>query len=100
MSLIKRRLLRKMKLVFVSDRAMHNSRLSSEYYFTSAVKRHCVKSVQIRSFFWSVFSLIQSKYTKIRTRKNCVFGHFSRSEIVEAMHRRLEIGPLLTDETI
>ena len=46
---------------------------------------HCVKSVQIRSFFWSVFSrvrtecreilrislslLIQSEYGKIRTRK-------------------------------
>ena len=33
---------------------------------------HCVKSVQIWSFFWSVFSCI-------RTRKKSVFGHFSRS---------------------
>ena len=33
---------------------------------------HCVKSIQIRRFFWSVFSCI-------RTRKNFVFGHFSRS---------------------
>ena len=43
---------------------------------------HCVKSVQIRSFFWSVFSRIhriQSKYGKIRTRKNSVFGHFSHN---------------------
>ena len=41
---------------------------------------HCVKSVQIRRFFWSVFSRIrteyrvslriQSEYGKIRTRKN------------------------------
>ena len=31
---------------------------------------HCVKSVQIGSLFWS-------KYGKIRTRKNTVFGHFS-----------------------
>ena len=46
-----------------------------------------VRSVQIRSFFLSVFScirteygdLLQSKYRKIRTRKNSVFGHFSRS---------------------
>ena len=30
---------------------------------------HCVKSVQIWSFFLSVFSCIQSKYRKIRTRK-------------------------------
>ena len=37
---------------------------------------HCVK---IRSFFWSVFSWIQSEYRKIRTRKNTVFGLFLRS---------------------
>ena len=35
--------------------------------------RHCVKSVQIWSLFWS-------EYTKIRTTKNSVFGYFSRSE--------------------
>ena len=28
---------------------------------------HCVKSVQIRSFFWSVFSRIQTEYRKIRS---------------------------------
>ena len=46
-------------------------------------QHHCVKSVQRRSFFWSVFSYIrteylriQSEYKKIRTRKNSVFGHF------------------------
>ena len=31
---------------------------------------HCLKSVYIRSFFWSVFS-------RIRSRKNSVFGYFS-----------------------
>ena len=36
-------------------------------------------NVQIRSFFWSVFSRIRTEYGKIRTRKNSVFGHFSRS---------------------
>ena len=43
---------------------------------------HCVKSVQIRSFFWSVYGVslcIQSEYGKIRTRKKSVFGHFSHS---------------------
>ena len=40
---------------------------------------HLVKSVQIRSYFWSVFSCIQSEYRKIRTRNNSVFGHFSRT---------------------
>ena len=47
---------------------------------------HCVKSVQIRSFFWSAFSCIRSKYKKIWTRKYSVFGHFSRS-VMLIMHR-------------
>ena len=34
---------------------------------------HCVKSVQIRRFFWS-------EYRKIRTRKNSIFGYFSCSQ--------------------
>ena len=42
---------------------------------------HCVKSVQIWSFFWSIFSCINSEYRKIRARKNSVSGHFSRSGI-------------------
>ena len=54
------------------------------------VKNQSATSVQIRSFSWSVFSRIRTKYGeirsiqsergKIRTRKNYVFGHFSRSE--------------------
>ena len=52
---------------------------------------YCVKSVQIRSCSWSVFSHIQTEYRvslriqskcgKIRTRINSVFGHFSRSVV-------------------
>ena len=38
-----------------------------------------MESVQIWSYFWSVFSYIQTEYRKIRTRNNSVFGHFSRS---------------------
>ena len=38
------------------------------------------KSVKIRNFFWSVFSCIRTEYKKTWTRKNSVFGHFSRSE--------------------
>ena len=41
----------------------------------------CVKSVQIRNYFWSVFSSIRTEYGEIRTRNNSVFGHFSRSDI-------------------
>ena len=40
---------------------------------------NCVKSVQLQSFFWSIFSSIRTEYRKIRTRKNSVFGHYSRS---------------------
>ena len=42
--------------------------------------KNCVKSVQVRSFFWSVFSCIRTEYSKTRTRKNSVSGHFSRTE--------------------
>ena len=49
---------------------------------------HCVKSVQMRSYFWSAFCCIRteygeilSEYGKIRTRNNSVFGHFSCSEL-------------------
>ena len=47
---------------------------------------HCLKSVQIRSFTWSVFSPYsdtgtgKSVYTKIRTRKSFLFEHFSHSD--------------------
>ena len=56
---------------------------------------HCVKTVQIRSFsgpYFPAFGLnteihsvnlrTQSECGKIRTRKNSVFGHFSRSGFV------------------
>ena len=46
---------------------------------------HCMKSVSIQSFSWSVFSCIQSEYRKIQTRKNSVFGHFSRSDDVRLL---------------
>ena len=39
---------------------------------------HCVKSVQIRSIFWSLFYCIRTEYRKIRSRKYSVFGRFSR----------------------
>ena len=35
-----------------------------------------MKSVEIRSFFWPVFSCIQSEYRKIRTRKSPYLGTF------------------------
>ena len=41
---------------------------------------HCIKSVEIRSYFCYIFFCIWTEYRKIRTRKNFVFGHFSRSD--------------------
>ena len=68
----------------------------SKNYCHNWSEHHCGKCVQIRSFFWSVFSRIraecgeilrifplslriQSQCGKIRTIKNSLFGHFSRS---------------------
>ena len=61
-----------------------------------------MKSVQIRSYFWFMFSCIwseygdlraslhiQSEYRKVRTRNNSVFGHFSRSD--SCSHRRCSV---------
>ena len=53
---------------------------SNNVSFCRKICNHCVKSVQIRSYFWSIFSCIRIEYRKIRTRNNSVFGHFSRSE--------------------
>ena len=33
---------------------------------------HCVKSVQIRSCFWSVFSCIRTKYGDLQCRSRCL----------------------------
>ena len=44
---------------------------------------YCVNSVQIRIFFWSIFSHIRTEYGKIRTRKNSVLGHFSHRSFLE-----------------
>ena len=57
------------------------------FYVDTANSKLQIKTVELalrekcpkRSFFWSVFSFIRTEYRKIRTRKNSVFGHFSRS---------------------
>ena len=41
---------------------------------------HCMKSVQIRTHFRSVFSCIRNEYRNTRTRNNFVFRQFSRSK--------------------
>ena len=67
------------KLLLSGDKFMPEMHLKQPGFTYSACEpftknlEHCVKSVQIRSSFLSVFSRIQ-------TRKNSVFGHLSRSE--------------------
>ena len=75
-----------------------NTEFFSDPYFsefrlnTGKYGKHRVKSVQIRSFFWSLFAAFRlnterysvsfrfpSKCGKKLTSKNFVFGHFSRS---------------------
>ena len=78
-----------LKMILNSDNFPH--------FWKTRKSIHCVKSAQIRSFFWSVFSsirtkygdlrrFIQSEYRKIRTRKTSVFGHFSRSDFFLPEH--------------
>ena len=73
---------------------------------------HCVKSVQIQSYFWSVFSRIRTEYGeilrispysvqmpgeygKIRTRNNSVFGHFSCSVTVTRLLIKVWVNVLV-----
>ena len=50
---------------------------------------YCVKSVQMRRFFWSVFLCTRTEYRKIQTKNNFVFGQFSRSDIVLKLNEHL-----------
>ena len=67
----------------INDKIYKVNRTATRFVFEKKRKlsfSHCVKIVQIRIFFSSVFSCIQSEYTKIQARKNSVFGHFSKIE--------------------
>ena len=65
--------LRKMKkLPFISEPKLPRKLRAPDYSINNHFGSSCVKSVQIRSYLWSVFFCI-------RTWNNSVFGHFSRS---------------------
>ena len=83
----------KISTIMGSSKIDMNNSVYSAWWSTNLRRKkhnHCVKSVQMRSFFWSVFSSIwteygeirsiQSECGKIRTRKSSVLGHFSCSE--------------------
>ena len=60
-------------LSYVSPNIFKQPLNHTRLFFRTLILTHCMKSVQIRSFFWSVFSCI-------RTKKNSVFGHFLGSD--------------------
>ena len=72
--------------IFTASFSIHSDKWKLNFYpraeFYSQIlyldQLHGGKSVQIQSYFWSVFSCIRTEYRKIRTRNNSVFGHFSR----------------------
>ena len=64
------------------DWSFANYRSDFPLIFLESPAENCVKSVQIRSFLWSLLSCIQSEYRKIWTRKNSVYGHFSHSGVL------------------
>ena len=84
-----------MKLISCEIQKFHHKFAILKFFFINLGTNghiHCVKSVLMRSYFWSVLSLfglnsenyfvnlhIQSEYRKIQTRNNSVFAHFSRS---------------------
>ena len=61
--------------------------------------KHCVKSVQTRGFFWSVFSRIRTEYGEIRSisphsirmrentdqKKLCIWTHFIQGNLTYLM---------------
>ena len=82
---------------FNREKSLQGKNIHEQVYtYNKIVLGHCLKSVQIRSFFWSVFTYIWTEYgdllrkspcsvqmQKIRSRKNSVFGHFSRSSCIQ-----------------
>ena len=70
-----------LKFYYYSANYLHSANCQT---FTNTLREKCPDT----EFFWSVFSCIRteygdlgSKYRKIRTRKNSLFGHFSRIDM-------------------
>ena len=94
----KKIVMRKNKAELLIDRESN-----SPSFPAGATRLYYLKSAQIWSFFWSVFSCIrteygyliriQSEYMEIRTRKNSVFGHFSRIYIFKTKSKHRQSSP-------
>ena len=60
---------------------MHSELWFTEGFLLSRKKDHCVKSIQIQSFFWSVFPRIRNDYGKIRTGKTPYLDTFQTVDL-------------------
>ena len=58
---------------------IHKRYLGTAWKFTRKKTSSLREKCPTRSYFWSVFSCVQSEYRKIWTKNNSVFGHFSRN---------------------
>ena len=58
-------------------------------YFAKSRYLHCVKSVQIRSFFWSVFWRIQENTDQKKLR---IWTHFTQWYFANSLHHRFLAG--------
>ena len=65
----------------VGENKNSSAEFENSFFSTRHFLENCVKSVQIQSYFWSVFSCIRTEYRKIWSKNKSVFGHFSRSAI-------------------
>ena len=63
----------KLKKILIKQKRVYNSNYISCKWGNLSKTIHCVKNVQIRSYFWF-------KIFYIRVRNNSVFGHFSHSD--------------------
>ena len=80
---------------------------NKDLYFYDPISRHCAKSVQIRSFFWSVFSFIRTELLRKSPysvpiqentdQKDSVFGHFPHSTNEVEFGRKFSIQQALKD---
>ena len=78
---------------------------SEDLYFHDHISRHCVKNVQIRSSFWSVFSCIRTELLRRSPysvpiqentdQKDSIFGHFPRSTNEVEFGRKFSIQQAL-----
>ena len=70
------------KILIPGNVCIRNLLSLSSNHFALPFNTDCVKIVQMRCYFWSVFSCIRTEYRKIETRNNSVLGHFSHSDFI------------------